>query len=78
MIRAMKNMKQRTSNLPISIGWILKIAFSVAGFALWGWGFVAVVTGLYIAYRVVKGVLSCLLSLLIMAVFVTILITLIF
>ena len=56
----------------------MKIAFSVAGFALWGWGFVAVVTGLYIAYRVVKGVLSCLLSLLIMAVFVTILITLIF
>lgn len=46
MIRtAEKNRKQRFSNLPISIDSILKIAFAVAGFALWGWSFVAVVAG---------------------------------
>jgi hypothetical protein len=74
MIRAEKNMKQRTSYLPISIGWVLKIGFAVAGFALWGWVFVAVVAGLYIGFKFLKGLLSCLLSLLILAVVITLLI----
>ena len=64
MIRtAEKNRKQRFSNLPISIGWVLKIAFAVAGFALWGWSFLAVVAGIYVAWAIIKGVLSCLISL---------------
>ncbi|KAA6318257.1 hypothetical protein EZS27_031713 [termite gut metagenome] len=77
MIQAEKNMKRRSSYLPISIGWVLKIAFAVAGFALWGWGFVAVVAGLYIGFKFLKRVLSCLLSLLILAVLITLLVTII-
>lgn len=78
MIRAEKNMKHRSSYLPISIGWVLKIGFAVAGFALWGWTFVAVVTGVYIGFRLLKGLLSCLLSLLILAVAIALLVTIIF
>ncbi len=78
MIRAEKNMKHRSSYLPISIGWVLKIGFAVAGFALWGWAFVAVVAGLYIGFRLLKGLLSCFLSLLILAVSITLLVVIIF
>jgi hypothetical protein len=78
MIRAEKNMKQRTSYLPISIGWVLKIAFIIAGIAIWGWVFVAVVAGLYVGFRLLKGLLSCLLSLLILAVAITLLVAIIF
>jgi hypothetical protein len=78
MIQAVKNKKQRTSYLPISIGWVLKIGFAVTGFALWGWGFVAVVAGLYIGFKILKGVLSCLLSLLLIMVFIILLAVIIF
>lgn len=78
MIRTEKNMKQRTSYLPISIGWVLKIGFALAGFALWGWAFVTVVAGLYIGFRLLKGVLSCLLSLFILAVAIALLTAIIF
>jgi hypothetical protein len=71
-------MKHQSSYLPISIGWVLKIAFIVAGIAIWGWGFVAIVAGLYIGFRLLKGVLSCLLSLVILAVAITLLIAIIF
>jgi len=76
MIRALKNRKQRTSNLPISMGRVLRTAFGVAGFALWGWGFVAVVMGLYIGLKCLKGILSCLLTLLIITLFIALLIAL--
>ncbi len=76
MIRAEKNMKRRSSYLPISIGWVLKIGFAVAGIAIWGWVFVAV--GLYIGFRLLKGFLSCLLSLLILTVAITLLVAIIF
>lgn len=78
MIRAEKNMKHRSSYLPISIGWILKIAFVATGIALWGWTFVVVVTGVYIGFKFLKGLLSCLLSFLILAVAITLLVTIIF
>lgn len=79
MIRtAEKNRKQRFSNLPISIGLILKIAFAVAGFALWSWAFVAVVAGIYIAWAIIRGVLSCLLSLALIIGFILLLTVLIF
>lgn len=79
MIRtAEKNRKQRFSNLPISIGSILKIAFAVAGFVLWGWSFVAVVAGIYLAWAIIKGVLSCLISLAVIVGFILLLIVLIF
>ncbi|MCU6769618.1 hypothetical protein OCV73_11785 [Barnesiella propionica] len=79
MKRTEKNNETRnSSNLPISIGLVLKIAFVVAGFALWGWSFVAVVVGIRIAFVVVKTLLSCLVSLLVLAVIITLAIGLIF
>ena len=75
---AEKNRKHRTIHFPISIGWVLRIGFAVAGFALWGWAFVATVAGLYIAFRFLKGLLSCILSLLIIAAALTLLMVLIF
>jgi len=72
-----KNRKQRFSNLPISISLVLKIAFAVAGFALWGWSFVAIVAGIYLAWEVIKGVLSCLLSLAVIIGFIILLAVLI-
>ena len=78
MIRAEKNMKHRSSYLPISIGWVLKIGFAVAGFALWGWTFVAVVTGVYIGFKFLKVLLSCLLLLLILAATIAFLVIIIF
>lgn len=72
MIRtAEKNRKQRFSNLPINIGSILKIAFAVAGFALWGWSFVATCAGIYLVWAIIKGVLSCLVSLFVLAIIIT-------
>ncbi len=72
------NRKQRTIYLGISIGWVLKIAFIAVGIAIWGWGFVAVAVGLYMGFKVLKGILSCLLSLLILAVVITLLVAIIF
>jgi hypothetical protein len=74
-----KNKETRnSSNLPICIGLVLKITFVVVGFALWGWSFVAVVVGVRIAFAVVKTLLSCLVSLLVLAVIITLAIGLIF
>ena len=78
MIQAEKNMKHRSSFLPISIAWILKITFVVAGFALWGWAFVAVVAGIYIAFAVLKTILSCLFPLIVLAFIITLTVVLIF
>ena len=79
MIRtAEKNRKQRFSNLPIGIGSILKVAFAVVGFALWGWSFVAIVVGLYVAWSIIKIAFSCLVSLAVIIGFILLLIVLIF
>ena len=78
MIRTMKKRKQRTSNLPISMGWVLKVAFGVAGFALWGWGFVVVVAGLYVGFKLLKGMISILFTLLAIALLITLLTALTF
>ena len=56
----------------------MKIAFAVAGFALWGWSFVAIVAGLYLAWEILKGVLSCLISLVVIVAVILLLIVLIF
>lgn len=74
---AEKNKKQRTSYHPISIGLVLKTTFAVAGFALWGWSFVAVVVGIYLAFEVIRVVLSCLFSLLVVVAVVILLLVLI-
>lgn len=77
MIQTIKNRK-RGSNLPISIGSVLKIVLAVAGFALWGWSFVAVVAGVWVVFRILKGLLSLLLYLFIIAVIITLLVVIIF
>ena len=71
-------MKRRSSYLPISIGWVLKIVFAVAGFALWGWAFVGVLVGARIALAVAKTLFSCLVTLLIVAIIIGLAIVTIF
>lgn len=78
MKQAEKIMKRRFTFLPVSIVWVLKIAFAVVGFALWGWSFVAVVVGIYILLAVVRTLLSCLVSLLVLAIIITLITVLIF
>jgi len=63
MIRTAKKMKQRTSNLPIGIGWAVKIGFAVAGFATWGVDFVWALLGLALFGHILKGIASFILSL---------------
>jgi hypothetical protein len=63
MIRTAKNTKQRTSYLPISIGWAVKITAIATGFYLWGIDFAWVVLGVVLFGNVIKGVVSFLLSL---------------
>lgn len=78
MKRTEKNNETLSSNLPISIWLVLKIAFAVVGFALWGWSFVAVVVGVYILLWVLKTLFSCLVTLLVLAGIITLIIGLIF
>ena len=59
-----KNRKQRpTAYLPISIKLVVKIALGVLGFCVWGTGFVWVLVGLYFFLPLLRGILSCLLTL---------------
>lgn len=60
---AEKNKKQRSSYLPISIGWVLKIVLIIVGYSLWGTGFTWALVGFYLFYDVIRGILSCLLML---------------
>ena len=62
-LTAEKNKKQRSSYLPISIGWVLKIVLIIVGYSLWGAGFIWAFVGLYLFYDVIRGILSCLLML---------------
>lgn len=54
------NRKQESSNLPFSIGLIVKIVIFAAGVYIWGVDFVRVVVGLFFCYRILWGILSCL------------------
>lgn len=63
MIQTEKNMKHRSSYLPISIGWVLKIGLTVAGFCIWGIDFIWVVLGLVFCWNILKSLVSCLISL---------------
>lgn len=59
-----KNRKQRpTAYLPISIKLVVKIALGVLGFCVWGTGFVWALVGLYFFLPLLRGILSCLLTL---------------
>lgn len=59
-----KNRKQRPiAYLPISIKLVVKIALGVLGFCVWGTEFVWVLVGLYFFLPLLRGILSCLLTL---------------
>jgi hypothetical protein len=63
MIRTAKNNETRSSYLPISIGWVIKIAATATGFYLWGWDFAWVVLALVFGWPIIKNVVSCLITL---------------
>lgn len=59
-----KNRKQRpTAYLPISIKLVVKIALVGLGFCVWGSGFIWALVGLCFFLPVLRGILSCLLTL---------------
>lgn len=68
----------RTSVIQTSLMTLGLASVAVAGFALWGWSFVATCAGIYLAWAIIKGVLSCLVSLAVIACFILLLIVLIF
>ena len=57
------NRKQESSNLPFSIGLVVKIGAAALGFYLWGLGFIWVVLGFVFCYRILRSILSCMVSL---------------
>mgnify|MGYP005768379747 FL=1 len=65
-----KNRNQKTSNLPLSIGAGvragLKIGAVVLGFYLFGSGFFWVVLAFLLCYNILRGILSCLVSLVVL------------
>lgn len=65
-----KNRKPKTSNLPLSIGTRvrtgLKIGAVALGFYLFGSGFIWVVLASLLCYNILRGILSCLVSLIVL------------
>lgn len=72
---AEKNMKQRTFNHPISIRLILKIALILLGYSVFGMGFIWALVGLYFFFEVLRGILSCLITLGAIIAFVIVILT---
>lgn len=57
-----KNRKQG-SNLPISIKLVVKIGLVAVGFCVWESGFLWALAGVYLFLPLLRGILSCLLTL---------------
>ncbi len=57
------NWKQESINLPSSIKLVVNIGATVAGFYLWGIDFIWVVLGVVFCWNTLKGIASCLVSL---------------
>lgn len=76
------NRNQKTSNLPLSIGagvrFGLKIGAIAVGFCLFGNGFLWVVLALFFCSNLLRGILSCLLSFVVLIGFFSFLLSLIF
>ena len=68
-------MKHRSSYLPISIKWTVKIALVVLGFSLWGTDFLWVLACVYFLLPLLRGILSCLVVLLAVTALLFILLT---
>lgn len=70
-----KNRKQRSTYLPISIKLVVKIALMALGFCVWGTGFIWALAGFYLAFPVLRGILSCVLALNVVIAFMYIMLT---
>ena len=61
---------QKSSSLPFSIksGLVAWVKFGVAavGFYLWGFDFIWVILGFVFCYNILRGILSCLVSLVVL------------
>ena len=68
----------RTSVIQTSLMTLGLALVAVVGFALWGWSFVAIVAGLYVAWNIIKVAVSCLVSLAVIIGFILLLTVLIF
>ena len=55
--------KRESINSPLRIKSVVLIVATVAGFCIWGIDFIWAVLGLYLCWNILKGILSCLLSL---------------
>lgn len=77
-----KKWNQKTSNLPLGIGasWLswLKFGAAALGFCLFGSGFVWVVLAFLLCYDILRGILFCLASLIVLIGFFSFLFSLIF
>jgi hypothetical protein len=62
-IEKIQRKQESTKTSPFSIGLILKIAGIVAGFCVWGGDFVWALLGLVFCWPLIKGIASCLVSL---------------
>ena len=57
------NRKQESINLPFSIKLVVKIVATAVGFYVWGVDFIWVVLGVVFCWNILKGIASCLFSL---------------
>ncbi len=73
-----KNRKQRFTSLPISISWVLRIVIVAAGFYHWGSSFIWVLLVLYLGFSIIRRILSCLVSLIVLIALFILLSTIIF
>ncbi len=55
--------KQESINLPSSIKLVVKIVATAVGFYVWGIDFIWVVLGVVFCWNILKGIASCLFSL---------------
>jgi hypothetical protein len=77
-MRSIEKNRKQGSNLPISIKLVVKIVLVVIGFSVWGSNFLWVVLGVYLGWGIIKGVLSCLISLIVLVGILSFLLSLIF
>jgi hypothetical protein len=56
----------------------VKVVLVVIGFSVWGSNFLWVVLGVYLGWGIIKGLLSCLISLIVLAGILSFLFSLIF
>lgn len=69
--------RKQDSYQPINIKLVLKMILVIAGCIVWGKAFLLVALAVWLTWGILKGVLSCLLSLAVLIAFVVLLFTII-